>query len=1068
MNDIIIQNPGSNDLRTTNVVRINRSDDLQAGTYWRAKDDVPELTKPEKRQRGIYLPEGHPDYIKERGFNSSNHIGYEEYEVEVPIRGAIPEGRMHLLQNLKLVDNEIHAVVLLSHPSESRKKEYTYLVDEFLHYFELVDEKEAQKIRQEEIDRMQKEIVNLQQSMIAGPPSDEPVALLGAETRLPAQPSVTTMVANIQHIEKLSQTADKALAIATKQSNWIKEHAGLIAEKTQALLPFYQEKSSAALASTSEIMRYAANLQKGVQSIGLYTGQGVEVRRLAEGKSADPTQKLVIHREMLFMDEEYLVNLDRDPDMAGADSEDFDDFVAQITKSKSLRDRIFPFERMVVLMRYRRNDKKYMTGNSLEAALVNDFYNQANRVQFLLVRDGENYWQIWSELTTQVISSLYPTNAMGNRPFRGVDGTQIGLKDLNFADAKGKFDDLNQVYKNLLVLLWGLNDREQIFGPFYNPDDYTSNGFMDEAFQHKYFIFWDPYEQGNIGTGRPRFDQWLREKNSWIRSGSRVIVMRNMLACDSALGKNDMTKDQPDAIRKIDDKSYEYLIRKTKKGLVVGVQAGRTIYPKERLKDSYYFKQTYDVVIDPETYGYDEYGSLKWLCLDMIDPADIDHYLESRLDRPRYMNFYDLLLKTRKQLQQDAVTINPLIEKLVKAYQNAPETKENTDAEKLARQAIQLWRCGNRGAMPPAANEDGHQKVYKTMLSSMWTIAGNNHPIEAAEQLCAAEGRKPLRLSLTGKDKFAVYATSVGDEIEERLFRHVWVTRLSCERKKDGLIVKSKSIVLLDDKTVDEKVLHEWEDAKNHRDVKELTRLRKTRYLGYGKEEQTDFIDYADIRKTYDKINSMNLEFMIKDPYDLEFELEDLNYYRMKHSKNSVADLVFSQPIGIVSKNEIVGRTIEGFVSRSEYEYEEQGYYVLTLLDDPYVMHYRRCVNDTQRQLVISKFIELYKRKDLQKTNLLERAGKPPAFGMIKMAYFARKPFKEIDHNGYIYRENSLEADWYRNLVKHSTINDRYSRQNLLPELKTEDVLKYMREDVPYVLNTLCEKHGWTAKEKSK
>lgn len=1046
------------------ITRINRFEDLRAGTYWRAKDDVPELTKPQQRERGIYLPEDHPDYMEGRGgygHSERNRIGTEKYMVEVPVRSGLPAGRMHLVRSLKLVDGDIHAVVLQGHPSENaRNSDRTYLIDEFLHFFEMVPEEEAQAIRQAEIAALQQEIGDLQQAMIAGPPAEAPVALLGHQQKLPPKPTVGTMIANIGQIQSLQDTAERAVAIAKRQTEWIQVHTKEISAKTQAMVPFYQERAAAALASTEMVMRYATDLQRGVQSLGLYTGEGVELRRLMEGESAAPSEPLHLYRDMLYMDEEYLVNLDAEGRSGGADHEDFDDFVEALRTDTALRDRILPYPRMVVLMRYRRSGRIYFDGNSIEAAIANAEYNRPNRVQFLLVRDGENLFQVWSELTTQAITSLYPTKDMGDAPFRGVRGETITLDDLNFSEAKGAFNDLNRVYKNLLILLWGLNDREGIFGSFYDPADWTSSGFIDETFQQRYMRFWDPYHQATLGTGRPRFDVWARAMNGWLRSGSRVVVMRRALTHHEALGKgNEMENDQPSALSQIGDVALEYVVRGTKKGHVVSVEAGRMIYPRKRFRDSYYMKQSYDVPLNEDDHGYSEHGTLQWLCLDMIESADIDHYLQSRLDRKEYMEFYGLLLAVRRQIQAEEPILAPIVAKLEAAYADAPvPLPDGMDPRTLARQAIRLWRTSNRGAMVPPIGGDGHAAAYKTMLASMWTLAGNDHPVEAAEKLAAEQGRTPLRLVLTGKDRFALYATSVGDEVEDRLFEHVWVTRLACQRKSGGLKVTSTRVMPMPEAVADEEVLHEWDALSQWRgrDVPEI--LNKPRYYDEVKEPLT----YETIRKAFALVEKGTLEaFRTRPAAGILPTLMTLNIIRKEMTKGRrVHDLDHVQPFAIIRTTDFRARPVEGFESRYVHEPVDSDYLVLSLQDNAYRMVHRLCSSQEERDEVVDAYARQYEMKLSNARSFGENASKPPTIGVSRLAMWAKMPEDALRRDAS-WKTIPLEANWSENVRSFAVQQRPTSEGNIIWAPTLQEMLVWMDPSAPAILNDLCRTFGW-------
>lgn len=1053
--------PGRPD-RMGAVSYINRYEDLRAGQYWQAKDDVPALTKAEKRKRGVYLPHDHPDYIGDGMGFDVNKIGDEEYLVDVPVRDACPAGRIHLVRSLKLVDGGIHAVVLQGHPGEKTSSR-TYLIDEFLHFFEFVEMDEAERIREQEIAALRDEITVLQQDMIAGPPSETPIALIGHQAKLPPKPTLSTMIANIEHIESLQAKAEQAVAIAERQSQWIMTHTQKIAERTQALVPFFQEKANAALASTESVMRYATELQKGVQSLNLYTGEGVEVRQLVEGKSAPSTEKLTIYRDRLYMDEEYVINLDGEPVQNGADHEDFDDFVEALKTDGKLRDRVLPYPRMVVLMRYRRTGREYFSGNTIADALANAEYNKPNRKTFLLIRDGDNLWQVWSELTTQEIPALYPTKSMGDAPFTGVRGEAITIDDLTFAESKGKFDDLNRVYKNLLILMWGLNDRLQLFGDFYNPSDWSGNGFIDESFQSRYFTFWDPLRDNlTIGRGLPRFVKWVQEKNSWLRSGSRVIVMRRALQGESALGKNEMDRIQPEAIRSIHGVAYEHIVRKTKKGHVVPVSASRTIYPRD-IRPSYTLTQSHNVALDEECGGYSNHGSLLWLCLDLVESWEIDHYLESRIDRPDYMEHYAVLLSAREALREDEIIVGPVIDKLVAAFEdNGAMPKDGAAPRDIARQVIRQWRTAQRGLMVPAIGTEGHSEVYKTLLSNMWTLSGHNHPVEAAESLAQEEGRKPLRLVMTGKERFALYATSVGDEIESRLFEHAWVTRLSCRRKAGKLVVTSRMVMLMPKAVTDEEVLHRWkeEDEWNGRDLP--GHINHSRYRS---DRKADY-DYQTIRKGFDLVEGSDLTNFMTPPEHLSMTLVRLHAIRksIQAKRRYVHDLEYVQPFAIVRSMSLERHLVEGFASRYESSQVEEDYLVLVLQDNAYRMVNRTLVKDDDRRRLVDSYISTYEHKKVNEEKFLLNAGKAPTVAAISLSDFAGMgddPYRRER----MWKNIDLDPNWAENLRTFTEQRDGSKPRGMdLISPTLDEVLIWMKPETPAMLNEICRLGGWEAK----
>ncbi|EQD31229.1 hypothetical protein B1A_20036, partial [mine drainage metagenome] len=85
--------------------------------------------------------------------------------------------------------------------------------------------------------------------------------------------------------------------------------------------------------------------------------------------------------------------------------------------------------------------------------------------------------------------------------------------------------------------------------------------------------------------------------------------------------------------------------------------------------------------------------------------------------------------------------------------------------------------------------------------------------LEETESLAREYGLTPLRLVLSGRAKPVLYAAPRESERDDRLEPHAWVHRLTLERGKRALTVKSDRWATLPTLAAGETTLREWPDA---------------------------------------------------------------------------------------------------------------------------------------------------------------------------------------------------------------------------------------------------------------
>lgn len=475
-------------LSNASVTRIAREYNLQPGSYWTASKDV-----------------------------------YDEDRV------VISAGRMHMLAQIKTADDAAHSIVLRHHPSE-RGGDYILLLREFLDCF--IPEKNPDAVRAAEIREIEQAILGEQAAIESL--SNDPAAVLGAieadrvdnpDSKLldgydeaAGLPRLDSDAHNegIQAVSQAQLDAIQAQAgnrhtLLSARSALIERHASKLQALATSITPFHIEKAEAVSAQARAIVKEAKKVFEGLHTLELYTGKNVSLYAIHEGPLAAPDLPYALRQRVLFMDEESLIHLEYD----GADFKDFDEFAELLVRDTDLRDRLLPEQRCIVAMRYRRYSKQY--GSSPANILL----NEENRRVFLLVRDGERLTAVFSPL--DYFRRLFPTQDDLDRPFRGMAGDSITLDDVRYADRKADVELGAQMYKRLLILLWGLYDRTDLLGPFEAEQEHGHLNLLSfDAQDHAFRFISDDDDSTTLGAHRVSLNRFYTYQNTAMRSGSLV------------------------------------------------------------------------------------------------------------------------------------------------------------------------------------------------------------------------------------------------------------------------------------------------------------------------------------------------------------------------------------------------------------------------------------------------------------------------------------------------------------------------------------------------------------------
>jgi hypothetical protein len=768
---------------------------LEQGQYWRALEDVP--------SQSVYKDE------------------------------------VLLLESIRDVDNKAHTIILRPHPErrnhmatfiEQRNGEpievtrqlieHRFLTNDFVRLFRLEPNYEA--IRRAELARIQARIVDLQNELALSEsvptPSLQKALSAGIEeweknNELPEgaakeirETKVTGLTIGLQpeDVTSMKLKADFDHKLATIKSDWLKGKTEEISETVQSMVPFFQETAAAAISKTEDIRRYVQRLQTGIESLDLYVGTGVHVTRIREGASAPPEEKLTIMQRKLFADEELTVFQEI--------SEMFDhtnqpDFLKALATNQQLVDQICPTPRCVVAYAITRRSIDY---KDLWTNLVR---NKHNKKVGLIVRDGENLFVVLSPIDSHLFAhNLFPGKAEIDKIFErkgfwrmDKEGQQITFRDLDYTDALEEHEKTAVHYKRFLILLAGLDHRENLFGEFYPGP--KSLAFASMRFQNEYLRFvHDADGEGLLPKPQLKpLRAWMQEKNAFLRDGSRVAAVWN-----AVLDR----RTAPGVVRE-DSRGNEYYLGTpaTRASVEVAFKDGPDISVSLQIKRNGYNNAKTDEFNARIKLTRERSSQPTFLVLDNVRSSEIAAYIMDRDQREVFLSYIELFkvaLVLRRQEEQEEATPRQL---LLDALEEG-NIATGSAALEIVDKAVISWRALNKGAKLPASPASD-PTGWKQLLDTMYTVAHSDVPVQKASEYAAEKGLQPLRVVVSGKNRLRLYCAPEMAMRDDRLEDHIWTRAFDFELRGKNAEFKviRESWAELPASITEETTLHEWPEA---------------------------------------------------------------------------------------------------------------------------------------------------------------------------------------------------------------------------------------------------------------
>lgn len=190
---------------------------------------------------------------------------------------------------------------------------------------------------------------------------------------------ISTQVDTKAYKNALVEAKDKTLPDLFKQIE--EANKGLAGWMTAPTLPMQ--------ASIGPMKDNIGAIEDRIYTIELYAGLTEDAEQCCEGDPADISEKLHVMQRRLYMDEESLLSYTGGGlEFKGIGA--FDEWISQPEN----RNRLLPFPRTLAAFRVRRNDKDREDGGDLWKAWVNFELEQADKLTFLYVRNGDQVWRI--------------------------------------------------------------------------------------------------------------------------------------------------------------------------------------------------------------------------------------------------------------------------------------------------------------------------------------------------------------------------------------------------------------------------------------------------------------------------------------------------------------------------------------------------------------------------------------------------------------------------------------------------------------------------------------------------
>ena len=634
------------------------SDRLKPGTWWRLTDPEHEIAKRDW-EPGVTPPE---------------------------------HGIVLLLSELHIVDGEVHAVTLHGHPLK-RMGRAKLLHDAFISAFVPCPEGEA--LRAAELAAMMGQIQTIGASMSDMPGDEALISLYPPKSKAPdaadgtatARVLLPAALLPSGDVTAAQAKIERGVAILEARSAWVKARTDEMQHGMKIVQSYQEERVAQSLAGISEQRKLAEGLLRNVHTMRLFLGEGVEVETLLDGESAPADEPLHLMQRMLYLDEEIFVSSVMDE---GFHAGNMKDLPALLSANPDLLERMLPHPRCVAIARVRRKSREFAAPKSLLDVFALIEKDQQDRFVQILIRDGENVRMVMADEETSRAERLFPSGAEIDAIFtdrsrydwdkRAYQTREITPFDIEYSEKRGEHDKRALFYKRFLIILWGLQERKQVFGPFIP----QGANWLEETTHSRHFRF--VHDEENVLTdGLKPVSAWITEMNAWIRPGSRVMVQGDRImtpdtaptaySSDRGAGGYERHRD-----RHAQSRFDELTVGRRGAELIVQLPTEQG-YGDRRMNTPVRLREADGTVV---TSGA--------LCLDRADAKTLRRYINSRQERASYLSWLALFMAALPIVEAREAADQRMIDRV---------SRTRPDLSEALPEAVRMTREATKGELGP-------------------------------------------------------------------------------------------------------------------------------------------------------------------------------------------------------------------------------------------------------------------------------------------------------------------------------------------------------------------------------
>ena len=722
----------------------------------------------------------------------------------------VEAGTVLMISALEFADGQMHVVKLTAHPSWGDEYQFDLIfhAEDFEQLW--VRELDGAAVREHEIDALAQAMRETQEAMRQPPPDAAPVALLGRQPALNQGGETGQELATGEGLQAMVAYAEQMKETANRQIAWIETHTEKLSEQGGAMARFHQERAAAMLASVQSKLEGLSGILSKVKNLRIYIGEGVEATRLADGAPAAPEMPITIYQDLLAFDEELLLRLDQ----GGLDHTMVED-VASALADPAVADQMIPSARGLVMVRFRGNLKEFVsvrenagTSERFGAAQINAAMNRESQRHRLLYRDGARFFLIECDAILPGIKQLLPSTAEQGAYFErskynwtthADEAERITPDDIDYAKAQqAQLAHLND-YARVLILLWGLHDRTDLFATTAIP---KFSNWLDEGFQraHLRLVSHDSL----LTETRPSFSAFRAEHNAFLAEGVTVAVNLD---------------------RAFDRKSAPTCFTYGCSGVYVRNResVARCVITRVHMDDG---KPT--ITID--TRRVDGHGMLKarmelldasaYLVLDRMQESDLHYHLTSRSSRSCYAWYVELFRAASEFVRQREAREAPWRVWLRTALSDGGLRAEAHVVDRAVLEALSVARSSRRSGTLPEDPSQATPALRTSILNTAHAaLTDHGSWTEAVATWAKANGLTPLALrrgvDRLGRDEWALYREARFSERDPRIDPFPWVARQTIrwgQAGHDRLVAAQPTFALLRQVSSEQQVA-EWDGA---------------------------------------------------------------------------------------------------------------------------------------------------------------------------------------------------------------------------------------------------------------